>query len=130
MKNKFYISLILSLLILFSVSSASVTRLYIGEFEGQFMAGIDSRVDFKPFYIGADVRTIIRKSVVNEEDKVVGFFPDRTDYKTFVGLSVGNFEMEYAHTCYHRVISEENLAFYQGNKNLVDTDTLTLKFYF
>lgn len=118
------------LISLLSFSNASVTRLYVGELDGQFMAGVDTRIEFSIFYIGGDVRTLIRKTVVNEDERVVGFFPDRSDYKTFIGLSVGNFEMEYAHTCYHRVISEENLQFYEGSENLADTDTLTLRWFF
>jgi hypothetical protein len=129
MRNKLYI-LIISILILLSGLNASVTRLYVGDLDGQFMAGVDSRVNFSVFFIGADVRTLIRKSVMNEDDKVVGFFPDRTDYKTSVGIALDNFEIEYAHTCYHRVISEEDLKFYEGNKNLADTDTITVKFIF
>lgn len=126
--------LLLAVLLFISLSHGSVSRLYIGELDGQFMAGVDTRVDFSAFFIGGDVRTIIRKTVFNaDEDKseVAGFLPDRTDYKTFIGIKFGeDTEFEYAHTCYHRVISNEDLSFYKETKNPGNTDTVVLRRYF
>lgn len=119
-------------LILISFSFCSVSRLYIGELDGQFMAGVDTRIDFSAFYVGGDVRTIIRKTVfATENEETVGFLPDRTDYKTSFGIKFGeDTELEYAHTCYHRVISNEDLAFYSANKNPGNTDSLAFRRYF
>jgi len=128
MKN--LIKLLILTLIISACSFASLSRLYVGELDAQFMAGVDTRIDFGLFFIGGDVRTIIRKAVVNEEEKVVGFMPDRTDYKTSVGLAIGDTEIEYAHTCYHRVISSANLAFYQNNLNPEDTNIVSVRVKF
>ena len=136
--------LLILFLLLLTPALASVSRLYLGELDGQFMAGVDTRVDFKPFYIGGDVRTIIRKTVVgrenddgeltndkNDNEKVIGFLPDRTDYKFFFGITFSDrFEVEYAHTCYHRVISSSDNALYLNNVNPDDTDTITFRFIF
>ena len=125
MKKSFLI-----LIMLLAVSQASISRLYVGETDGQMMAGVDARINFGPFFIGGDVKTVIRKSLVNEDEKVVGFMPDRTDYKTSGGISVGNFEVEYAHTCYHRVISNKDVMVYENNTNPGDTDTITFRYAF
>jgi len=127
---KIVLMIILSLVLLTSCGSASVSRLYIGELDAQFMAGVDTRIDFGPFFVGGDVRTLIRKMVVAEDEKVVGFLPDRTDYKTSVGFVVGMVEFEYAHTCYHRVISSKDLAFYNENINPEDTNTIAMRITF
>jgi hypothetical protein len=121
---------ILIFLILLAVSHASISRLYIGETNGQMMAGVDTRINFGPFFVGGDVRTVISRAVVNEEGKVIGFMPERTDYKTSFGISIGNFEVEYAHTCYHRVISSTDLSIYADTINPGDTDTRTFRFFF
>jgi hypothetical protein len=118
------------ILLLVNLADASISRLYIGELDAQFMAGVDTRIDFGPFFVGGDVRTVIRKMVVSEEEKVVGFMPDRTDYKTGCGFVIGDVEVEYAHTCYHRVISSANLEFYAGNENPEDTNTIAVKMAF
>lgn len=132
------------LLIMLTPALASVSRLYIGELDGQFMAGVDTRIDFRPFFIGGDIRTIIRKTVIGREDekgeltsdkkddeKVIGFLPDRTDYKLFLGITFNDFfEIEYAHTCYHRVISSSDNSLYLNNVNPEDTDTITFRFIF
>lgn len=132
------------LIIITAPTLASVSRLYVGELDGQFMAGVDTRIDFRPFFIGGDVRTIIRKTVIgreNEEgeltsdkkddEKVVGFLPDRTDYKFLFGITFNDhFEIEYAHTCYHRVISSSDNSLYLNNINPDDTDTITFRFIF
>lgn len=125
-----HLLLTLFLFSLLSLGNATVSRLYVGEMDGQFMAGVDTRIVFGPFFVGGDVRTIIRKTVVNEEEKVVGFMPDRSDYKTSAGLILGPVEIEYAHTCYHRVISSEDLMLYQGNQNPEDTNTISMKVTF
>jgi len=122
--------LILILLILLAASQASISRLYVGETGGQMMAGVDTRINFGPFFIAGDVKTVISRTLVNEEEKVVGFMPDRTDYKVGFGISIGNFEVEYAHTCYHRVISNSNVNVYAGNINPEDTNTLTFRITF
>lgn len=136
--------LLIFLLIMATPLLASVSRLYVGELDGQFMAGVDSRIDFNPFFIGGDVRTIIRKTVIGrenkegeltsdkqDEEKIVGFLPDRTDYKLFFGITFNDhFEIEYAHTCYHRVISSSDNSLYLNNVNPDDTDTITLRFIF
>lgn len=124
----FYITL--TLISLLAFGNATASRLYVGEMDGQFMAGVDTRIDFGPFFVGGDVRTIIRKTVVNEDEKVVGFMPDRSDYKTSVGVVLGAVEIEYAHTCYHRVISSEDLMLYQGNENPEDTNLVSMKVTF
>ncbi len=119
-------------LILAAFCSASVSRLYVGELDGQFMAGVDMRTDFKPFYVGGDVRTLIRKTVIASEEQTSssGFLPDRTDYKTLAGISFGDVEIEYAHTCYHRVISTDDVSFYYNNKNPKNTDTIVIRWFF
>jgi len=123
--------LLILLISLCSLAFSSVSRLYIGELDGQFMAGVDTRIDFSVFFVGGDVRTVIRKTVFNNDEETAGFLPDRTDYKTFVGIKFGEeTELEYAHTCYHRVISNDDLAFYSTNKNLANTDTLAIRRYF
>ncbi|MDR2431858.1 MAG: hypothetical protein LBD99_06400 [Candidatus Margulisbacteria bacterium] len=118
------------LMLLLSGLQASLTRLYIGETDGQVMAGLDARINFGPFFIGGDIKTVIRKTVFSENDKVLAFLPDRTDYKTAAGLAIGVWEIEYAHTCYHRVISNSDISFYEGNVNPSDTDTLAVKYSF
>jgi hypothetical protein len=118
------------LFILLALAPASVSRLYIGENEGQPMAGVDTRINFGPFFVGGDIKTMVRQTVVNRDNKVVGFLPDRTDYKTSAGIEYSNFELEYAHTCYHRVISNNDLAFYENNVNPGDTDTIAVKVRF
>ncbi|MDR1997324.1 MAG: hypothetical protein LBQ83_03270 [Candidatus Margulisbacteria bacterium] len=122
--------LILISLILLAFAPASISRLYIGESGGQLMAGVDTRIKFGPFFVGGDIKTVIRKMVFNEQDKLIGFLPDRTDYKTAAGIAVNGVEIEYAHTCYHRVISDSNLSFYADNINPGDTDTITVKIAF
>jgi len=122
--------LLLVLLILLALAPASLSRLYVGETDGQPMAGVDTRINFGPFFVGGDVKTVVRKIVVNDDEKVIGFLPDRTDYKTSAGLMYGNLEIEYAHTCYHRVISDRNMKFYENNINPGDTDTITVKISF
>ncbi|GBR74646.1 hypothetical protein NO1_1787 [Candidatus Termititenax aidoneus] len=124
------LKLLALLLILPALATASVSRLYVGENEGQPMAGVDTRINFGPFFVGGDIKTMIRQTVVNRDNKVVGFLPDRTDYKTSAGIEYGNFELEYAHTCYHRVISNSDLAFYENNVNPGDTDTIAVKVTF
>jgi hypothetical protein len=120
----------LFLLTLLAMGNATASRLYVGDMDGQFMAGVDTRIDFGPFFVGGDVRTIIRKTVVNEDEKVVGFMPDRSDYKTSCGIVLGMVELEYSHTCYHRVISSEDLLLYQGNENPEDTNVVAMKITF
>jgi len=122
--------ILISFLLILSVANASISRLYIGEFDGQFMAGVDARLEVGPIFIGGDVRTLISRAVVNEEEKVVGFMPDRTDYKTYVGLDFGNVEVEYSHTCYHRVISEADVMLYMDNVNPEDTNVVSIKIKF
>ena len=122
--------LILISLILLAAAQAGISRLYVGETGGQMMAGVDTRINFGPFFIAGDVKTVIRKSMINEDEKVVGFMPDRTDYKTGCGITLGDFEIEYAHTCYHRVISDSNLNVYAGTVNLEDTNTIAMKIRF
>ena len=122
--------MLLFLMTLMNFANAGASRLYVGDMDGQFMAGVDTRIDFGPFFVGGDVRTIIRKTVVNEDEKVLGFMPDRSDYKTSCGIVLGLVELEYAHTCYHRVISSEDLMMYQGNENPGDTNTLAMKVTF
>ena len=122
--------LFLLTLILLTCAQAAVSRLYVGETDGQPMAGVDARIDFGPFFVGGDVRTVVRKLVVNADDKVIGFLPDRTDYKTSAGITLGNMEIEYAHTCYHRVISDADIKFYENNINPGDTDTIAVKISF
>lgn len=124
------LGLTLFLATLLAIGNATASRLYVGEMDGQFMAGVDTRIDFGPFFVGGDVRTIIRKTVVNEDEKVVGFMPDRSDYKTSAGIVLGAVEIEYAHTCYHRVISTEDLMLYQGNQNPEDTNLVSMKVTF
>lgn len=124
------LGLTLFLATLLAIGNATASRLYVGEMDGQFMAGVDTRIDFGPFFVGGDVRTIIRKTVVNEDEKVVGFMPDRSDYKTSAGIVLGAVEIEYAHTCYHRVISSEDLMLYQGNQNPEDTNLVSMKVTF
>jgi len=121
---------LLILFILLAVTQAAVTRLYIGETEGQAMAGLDARVNFWIFFVGGDVKTVIHKIVAGNENKVMSFIPDRTNYKTLCGLSIGAWEIEYAHTCYHRVIANTNIAFYEGTVNPGDTDSLAVKYFF
>ena len=115
------------MVLLCSFGWSSITRLYVGELDAQFMAGVDTKIDFGPFYALGDVRTLVRKTVIDEEDKVIGFIPDRTDYKTGVGVVIGETEIEYAHTCYHRVISSNDLKLYANNINPDDTNTITVK---
>jgi hypothetical protein len=124
------IVIVVIIFLMMNAANASISRLYIGELDAQFMAGVDTRIDFGPFFVGGDVRTIIRKTVMDEEEKVVGFMPDRTDYKTGCGFVIGDVEIEYAHTCYHRVISSQNLQFYAGNENPEDTNTIAIKTVF
>lgn len=122
--------ILLILVILLAGTQASVSRLYLGESGGQAMAGVDARVNFGPFFIGGDVKTVVSKMLVNNNDKVVAFLPDRTDYKTSGGLAIGAWEIEYAHTCYHRVISNSDVSVYMDNINPSDTDTLAIRFFF
>ena len=112
---------------------ASSSRLYVGELDGQFMAGVDSQTEFDGFFVGGDVRTLIRKSVVNEDDRTVGFLPDRTDYKVKAGIEFDDgWSVELAHVCYHRVISTTDLSFYADTnfKQIENTDILTIKYSF
>lgn len=122
--------LFLGIILLAALAQASVTRLYLGELDGQAMAGVDTRINFGPFFVGGDIKTVIRRTVVNEYEKVVAFLPDRTDYQISSGIAVGNFELRYAHTCYHRVISSSDISFYENNVNPGDTDTLSFKIFF
>ena len=110
--------------------NASITRLYVGEFDSQFMAGLDARINLGPVFIGGDIRTLIGRTLINEDEKIVGFLPDRSDYRFFSGLNFGNVEIEYSHTCYHRVISETDVSLYMDNVNPEDTDVISLKIKF
>lgn len=115
--------------ILTSVAYASVSRLYVGELDSQFMAGVDAKTEFDNIIIGGDVRTLIRKSVVNEDDRTVGFMPDRTDYKFLVGLKFDDgWSIELSHVCYHRVISSTDLSFYEDavTNQIENTDLITI----
>jgi hypothetical protein len=130
--QKLILTLIISVLLLQPVS-ASISRLYVGELDSQFMAGVDIITEFDGLYVGGDVRTIIGKAVVNEEDRTVGFLPDRTDYKVLAGIDFGDgWSVEVAHVCYHQVISSTDLSLYQdvNEKQLANTDILTIKYVF
>lgn len=109
---------------------ASVSRLYLGETQGQFTAGIDSRLDIGVFFVGADIKTAIRSMVANESNQVIGFLPDRTSYQISGGLAISNFELNIAHTYYRRIISSSDLSMYQNNINPGDTDTVSIKVSF
>lgn len=133
--RKIIISLIVTMLfsILTPAVQASVSRLYVGELDGQFMAGVDTRAEFDGFFIGGDIRTLIRKSVINQDNRTVGFLPDRTDYKVLMGLEFEDgWSIELAHVCYHRVISSDDLTLYaDANLNHIeDTDIITVKWMF
>ncbi|MBU0579578.1 MAG: DUF1818 family protein [Candidatus Margulisbacteria bacterium] len=133
--RKALIGLIITIIfsLLTPVAQASVSRLYVGELDSQFMAGVDTRAEFDGFFIGGDIRTLIRKSVVNEEDRTVGFLPDRTDYKVLMGFDFGDgWSIELSHVCYHRVISSQDLSMYQDAKfnQIENTDLVTIKWTF
>ena len=128
MKNLLLIITVIGVLV--SSAFAGASRLYVGDIDGQFMAGVDTRIDFGPFFVGGDVRTITRKTLINQDEKILGFMPDRSDYKTSCGLVLGMVEIEYAHTCYHRVISREDLILYQGNETPEDTNSIAMKVTF
>ncbi len=133
--KKIIISVAVSVMVMLSVSSAeaSISRLYVGELDSQFMAGVDAKTEFDSFFIGGDVRTVIRKAVMNSDDRTVGFLPDRTDYKLMAGV---NFEdgwsVELSHVCYHRVISSTDLTMYTNAKinEIENTDIITIKYIF
>ncbi len=122
--------MVILLCLLLASANAAYSKLYVGEMDGQFMAGVEMRVEVGFLYLGGDVRTMISRAVFNEEDKVVGFLPDRTDYKTVAGLTFGSTELEYGHVCYHKVISADDLTLYEGNVNPEDTNTLSIRFKF
>ncbi len=125
-------------------AEASISRLYVGELDGQFMAGVDARAEIDQVYIGGDIRTVIRKSVMNEDNKTVGFLPDRTDYKLMAGVNFDDgWSVELAHVCYHRVISSDDLTMYTKTNEdgtqtyinpdlneITDTDIITIKYAF
>ncbi len=122
--------LLITVLTLFSLGNATYSRLYYGELDARNVAGIDSRVDFGPFFAGADVRTLFPKTIIDQENNYVGTMPDRTDYKTSLGIVLWAVELEYAHTCYHRVISGTDLSLYQDNQNPANTDYIALRWRF
>ncbi|MFC1516945.1 hypothetical protein ACFL5G_00130 [Candidatus Margulisiibacteriota bacterium] len=133
--RKILISVLITIIfsILTPAVQASISRLYVGELDSQFMAGVDTKAEFDGFVIGGDIRTIIRKSVINEEDRTVGFLPDRTDYKVMMGLDFGDgWSVELAHVCYHRVISSNDLSLYaDANFNEIEnTDVITVTWTF
>ncbi len=117
-------------IILISALNASITRLYVGEFDSQFMAGLDAKINLGPIFVGGDIRTLIGRTLLNEDERVVGFLPDRSDYRFFSGIDFGNVELEYSHTCYHRVISEEDVSLYLDNVNPDNTDVVSIKIKF
>lgn len=110
---------------------ADITRLYMGEMEGQFMAGLDSKVSVGALYLGGDVRTLIGKTI-NDPNKyaVVGFSPDRTDYTFMAGINMGAVNLEYASTCYHRVISSSDLNQYLSTVEIPNTQSFKVKLSF
>jgi hypothetical protein len=133
--RKIIIGIAISSIMMLSVPSAdaSISRLYVGELDSQFMAGVDAKTEFDGFFVGGDIRTVIRKAVMNEDDRTVGFLPDRTDYKLMAGV---NFEdgwsVELSHVCYHRVISSTDLTMYATAKvnEIENTDIITIKCMF
>lgn len=127
------ILMVIVLLVLAIPAEANISRLYVGELDSQFMAGVDAKAEIDGFYIGGDVRTLIGKAVVNEGDRTVGFLPDRTDYKVLAGVNFDDgWSFEITHVCYHRVISSTNLSMYQDAKfvEFENTDIATIKYTF
>jgi len=122
--------LLLIAILLTVLAQASISRLYIGETGGQAMAGLDTRIDIGPFFIGSDIKTVIRQFIANDYNKVIAFLPDRTDYQLSAGIALERFELRYAHTCYYRVISSSDLSLYENNVNPDETKTLSIKFFF
>lgn len=112
-------------------ANADLTRLYIGDWEGSFMAGIDSRMEFGPLFVGGDVRTII-DSMIQDKSKyaLVGFAPQRTDYTFIGGINLGSLVLEYASTCYHHVIASKDLSVYANLIEIPNTQTFKMKWLF
>lgn len=126
-----YLTILITFLMLYSVANAATySRLYYGTLDAQPVAGIDSRIDFGPFFAGADVRALFQKNIVNQDKTMAGDMPDRTDYKTSFGIMLWAIELEYAHTCYHRTISSKDISLYANNKNPENTDYIAMRWRF
>jgi hypothetical protein len=132
MKNLLKVLLVMVAVVGFNTASqADISRLYLGEMDGQFMAGLDSRVYLGPLYLGGDVRTLIGSTITNSEKyAVMGFSPARTDYTFAAGVNVGAVNLEYATTCYHRVISSTDLAQYLNTVEIPNTQSFKVKLNF
>ncbi len=126
-----YLPILITILMFYSVTSAATyTRLYYGALDAQPVAGLDSRIDLGPFFVGADVRALFLKNVVNQDNSMAGSMPDRTDYKTSFGIMLWDVELEYAHTCYHRIISSTDISLYTNNQNPGNTDYFAMRWRF
>ena len=108
---------------------ASVTRLFVGDIDGSPMAGIDTKVNFGPLFVGGEVRTLIRQSITNSAQyAVVGFAPGRTDYTFRTGLELGSMALEYASTCYHTVYSGQSASEITSAEILPNTQSFSVIF--
>jgi hypothetical protein len=125
--------LILILLVLLMAGAsygASLSKLYLGELDGQLMAGLETKMGLEDLYLGGDIRTTIRQVAVMSKGAVLGFFPDRTDYTVFIGIPLFGAVVEYSHTCSHTVISSQNTELYMNPMFYDNVDKLTVQVRF
>jgi len=128
-KIKRIILILLTLILMSEPTHASVTRLFVGDMDGSPMAGIDTRVNFGPLYVGGEVRTLIRQAITHSAQyAVVGFAPGRTDYTFRSGLELGMMTLEYATTCYHTVYSGQSAAEIVNAQILPNTQSISVIF--
>lgn len=75
------VSLILVLVILVSVSSASMSKLYIGSEDGQTIVGIESTASNLNGAVGLEIRTYFRKDGILVNGQEYGSIPSKTKYR-------------------------------------------------
>jgi hypothetical protein len=123
------ILILLTILLMSEPTHASVTRLFVGDMDGSPMAGIDTKINFGPLFVGGEVRTLIRQAITNSAQyAVVGFAPGRTDYTFRTGLELGMMTLEYASTCYHTVYSGQSANEIVNAEILPNTQSISVIF--
>ena len=91
------------ILIILSISipaSASMSKLYVGDENGQFIFGIESTVNNNDSAIGGEVRTYLSKTGLVVDGVEYGSLPGRTKYNFHVAGKNNHSVVRYDHNVY------------------------------
>ena len=87
MKTKATINAIIILVILTSISLANMTKMYLGNEDGQVIVGIESFASNQDAGVGMEIRTYFRRAGIVVHGTEYGAKPNRTKY-TFTAAGV------------------------------------------